>query len=172
MDPPVYLAMHRGGSDFGFADIVPAIKWQISPEPGKFDLSLTTGLGLPIGAKRIAGPGYQPYLQFPWSKELEGGWGLSGMVTEFFHPSDATSKFISEATFVIEKKLTEKTSIFGEYVGDYPDQSSPSQLFNSGIVYHVTRTEQLDMHLGFGLNRNAPGYIVGAGYSFRLDGLF
>ena len=26
--------------------------------------------------------------------------------------------------------------------------------------------------LRFGLNRNAPAYIFGVGYSFRLDGLF
>jgi Putative MetA-pathway of phenol degradation len=68
--------------------------------------------------------------------------------------------------------LTEKTSVFVEYVGDYPDQSSSSQLLNSGIVYHLTRTEQLDMHVAAGLNSNAPDYIAGIGYSFRLDGLF
>jgi hypothetical protein len=172
IDPPVYVTTHRGGTDFGFTDVIPAVKWQISPEPGKFDLSVTAGTGLPTGAKRIAGPGFQPYIQFPWSRELEDGWGLSGMLTEFFHPSDSPSTSISEVTFVIEKKLTEKTSIFVEYVGDYPDQSSPSQLFNSGLMYHLTRTEQLDMHIAFGLNHNAPDYIVGVGYSFRLDGLF
>jgi hypothetical protein len=26
-------------------------------------------------------------------------------------------------------------------------------------------------HVAFGLNRNAPSYIVGVGYSFRFDGL-
>jgi hypothetical protein len=94
------------------------------------------------------------------------------MVTEFFHPSDSPSTSISEVTFVVEKKLSEKTSVFVEYVGDYPDRSSSSQLFNSGVVYHLTRTEQLDMHLAFGLKHNAPDYIVGVGYSFRLDGFF
>jgi Putative MetA-pathway of phenol degradation len=172
VDPPISLATHRGGTDFGFTDVVPAIKWQISPDPGKFDLSITTGLGLPTGAKRIAGPGFQPYIQFPWSKELENGWGLSGMFTEFFHPSDPLIKSITESTIVVEKKLTSSTSAFVEYVGDYSDQGSPSHLFNSGLVYHLTRTQQLDMHLGFGLNHNAPDYIIGAGYSFRLDGLF
>jgi len=170
--PPVYLVAHRGGADFGFTDVIPAIKWQISPDPGKFDLSMTAGAGLSTGAKRLAGAGTQPYIQFPWSKELENDWGLSGMITEFFHPSDAFSKTISEATFVIEKKLAEKTSVFIEYVGDYPGEESPSHLFNSGVVYHLTRTQQVDMHFGIGLNRNAPDYVIGAGYSFRLDGLF
>jgi hypothetical protein len=47
-----------------------------------------------------------------------------------------------------------------------------SQLFNSGAVYRVTPAQQIDVHVGFGLNRNAPDYVVGVGYSFRLDGLF
>jgi hypothetical protein len=94
------------------------------------------------------------------------------MITEFFHPSDAPRTSISEATFVIEKKLNEKTSVFVEYVGYYPDQSSPSRLFNPGILFHITRLPQLDLHLAFRLNHNAPDYIAGIGYSLRLDGLF
>jgi hypothetical protein len=94
------------------------------------------------------------------------------MLTEFFRPSDVTSKRITETTFVIEKKLTEKFSLFTEYVGDYPEGGSPSQLWNSGGLYQLSRTQQVDFHVAFGLNHNAPNYIVGIGYSFRIDGLF
>jgi Putative MetA-pathway of phenol degradation len=111
-------------------------------------------------------------LQFPWSWELQGGWGLSGMLTEFFRPADPTSKRITETTFVIEKKLTEKTSLFTEYIGDYPEGAVPSQLLNSGGLYHLTPTQQLDFHFAVGLNHNSPRYIVGIGYSLRLDRLF
>jgi hypothetical protein len=169
---PAQVAADRDGAVFGFTDVIPAIKWQISPDPGKFELSVTAGLGLPTGAKRIAGEGFQPYIQFPWSWEIKDGWALNGMVTEFFRPSDSPSTSISEVTFSLEKKLTEKTSMLVEYAGDYPDRSSPSQMLNLGILYHLTRTEQLDMHLALGLNHNTPDYIAGFGYSFRLDGLF
>jgi hypothetical protein len=37
-------------------------------------LSVTAGAGLPIATPSIAGHGVQPYLQFPWSRELGGGW--------------------------------------------------------------------------------------------------
>jgi len=133
---------------------------------------MTVGAALPTGAAKITGLGTQPYLQFPWSWELHDGWGLSGMFTEFFRPADVTSKRITETTFVIERKLTEKMSLFTEYVGDYPEGASPSQLLNSGGMYHLTRTQQLDFHFAVGLNHNAPRYIVGVGYSFRVDGLF
>ena len=66
---------------FGF------VKQQISPVPGKVDLSMTVGVALPTGAAEIAGHGAQPYLQFPWSWELRDGWGLSGMFTRVLPPS-------------------------------------------------------------------------------------
>jgi FAD/FMN-containing dehydrogenase len=48
------------------------------------------------------------------------GWGLSGMLTEFFRPAEPTTRRITETTFVIEKKVSERASLFVEYVGDYP----------------------------------------------------
>jgi hypothetical protein len=172
VDLPTYFANVKAPGSSGFSDVGPAVKWQISPLPGKIDLSMTVGAALPTGAAKIAVRGAQPYLQFPWSWELHDGWGLSGMFTEFFRPVDVTSKRITETTFVIEKKLTEKMSLFTEYVGDYPEGASPSQLLNSGGMYHLTPTQQLDFHFAVGLNHNAPRYIVGVGYSFRLDRLF
>jgi hypothetical protein len=43
---------------------------------------------------------------------------------------------------------------------------------NSGGLYHLTPTQQLDFHFAVGLNHNAPRCIVSVGYSFRVDGLF
>jgi hypothetical protein len=172
VDVPTYFANVRGPEGSGFSDVAPALKWQISPIPGKVDLSAVFGVALPTGSAGIAGRGAQPYVQFPWSWELRSGWGLSGMFTEFIRPSEPTSKLITEATFVIEKKVTERASLFVEYVGDYPANGSPAQLLNSGGVYRLTPTQQVDFHVAVGLNHNAPSYIVGVGYSVRFDELF
>ena len=171
VDIPTYFANLKTPGNSGFSDVAPALKWQISPAPGKFDLSMTVGAALPTGAAAIAGRGVQPYIQFPWSMELHGGWGLSGMFTEFFRPSDDTKR-ITETTFVIERKMTPNFALFTEYVADYPQGETPSVMLNSGAVYRLTKTQQLDFHAAFGLNHKAPTYIVGIGYSFRLDGLF
>jgi hypothetical protein len=171
VDTPTYFANVRNPENSGFSDVAPALKWQISPVPGKVDLSAVFGVALPTGSAGITGRGAQPYLQFPWSWELDSGWGLSGMFTEFFRPSEPASKRITEATFVIEKKMTEKASLFVEYVGDYPENGSPSQLLNSGGLYRLGPNQQLDFHVALGLNHNAPSYIVGVGYSVRFDGL-
>ncbi len=172
VDVPTYFANVRGPEGSGFSDVAPALKWQISPIPGKVDLSAVFGVALPTGSAGIAGRGAQPYVQFPWSWELHGGWGLSGMFTEFIRPSEPTGKLSTEATFVIEKKVTERASLFVEYVGDYPANGSPAQLLNSGGVYRLTPTQQVDFHVAVGLNHNAPSYIVGVGYSVRFDELF
>jgi hypothetical protein len=171
VDVPTYFANVHGPEGSGFSDVAPAIKWQISPIPGKVDLSAVFGVALPTGSANIAGRGAQPYLQFPWSWELRSGWGLSGMFTEFIRPSDPTSRLITETTFVIENRLTERASLFVEYVGDYPANGSSAQLVNSGGLYHLTPTQQVDFHVALGLNHNAPSYIVGVGYSVRFDGL-
>ena len=85
---------------------------------------------------------------------------------------DPTSKLVTEATFVIEKKVTERADLFVEYVGDYPENGSPAHLLNWGGVYRLTRNQQVDFHIALGLSHNAPSYIVGIGYSVRFDELF
>lgn len=172
VDVPNYVGRVKGDPDTGFGNVAPAIKWQFGSLPEPWNLSVTAGAGLPTGSPKIAGPGLQPYLQFPWSYEIGSGWGISGQMTSFFFPSDPSSKQTTEATFVLEKKITERASLFVEYVGDYPSRGSSVQLFNTGGGYLLTRTQIIDFHIAFGLNRNSPNYIVGLGYSFRFDDLF
>jgi hypothetical protein len=172
VDLPNYVGALRGDPVSGFGNVVPALKWQFNSLPDSWNLSLTAGAGLPTGSTKLTGQGVQPYLQFPWSHELGGGWGISGMVTSFFFPADPLNKQTTEATFVLERKLTERASLFVEYVGDYPERGSSVQLINSGAGYLLSKTQQIDLHVAFGLNRNSPSYIFGVGYSVRFDNLF
>jgi hypothetical protein len=73
VDLPTYSTPVRGPGSSGFSDVSPAIKWQVSPIPGKVDASVVFGVGLPTGTVDIAGRGAQPYLQMPWSWELHDG---------------------------------------------------------------------------------------------------
>jgi hypothetical protein len=172
IDLPNYIGAFRGSGPSGFGNVAPAVKWQISPVLGKFDLSMTIGAGLPTGAVAIAGRGVQPYVQFPWSVELHDGWAITGMVTNFLAPDDPLNRYSNQTTFVIEREFGERSFLFAEYVGDFPLAGGPAHLFNSGGGYRITDTQQIDFHVGFGLNRHAPSYIFGVGYSFRVDGLF
>jgi hypothetical protein len=171
VDLPTYFAATRGSLNSGFTDVTPAIKWQISPSPGKLDLSATLGAGLPTGTKAIAGRGVQPYVQFPWSWQLGSGWSVTGMLTNFMTPADPTHKLSTETTLVLEREFAERAFLFIEYVGDYHLHGGPSYLFNSGGGYRITPAQQIDFHVGIGLNDKAPAYIFGIGYSLRIDTL-
>jgi hypothetical protein len=172
VDLPNYEGVFRGDGPSGFGNAAPAVKWQVSPIPGKVDLSVTAGMGLPTGAKAIAGRGVQPYLEFPWSVDLHDGWAITGQVTNFFTPDDPVSKYSNQTTFVIEREFAERAFMFIEYVGDFPLAGGPGHMINSGGSYRITNTQQIDFHIGFGLNGNSPDYVFGLGYSYRWDGLF
>jgi hypothetical protein len=111
VDVPTYVTPFRGSTASGFTDVTPAVKWQISPAPGKFDLSVTAGVALPTGAIAIAGRGAQPYLQFPWSFELGSGWAVTGMITNFFTPADRTNEYTNQSTLVIERSANAASSL-------------------------------------------------------------
>jgi Putative MetA-pathway of phenol degradation len=177
VDLPSYLGATNGTTNgtmnpSGFSDIGPAIKWQISPDPGNLDLSVTLGAALPSGAIAISGPGIQPYLQFPWSKNLSGGWSLGGMLSFFTSPADPQSKLTTETTLEITKELTQGVQISTEYAVDFIEHDESRQMITSSVLWQFTKTQQLDAHIGFGLTNNSPNFAVGAGYSFRIDSLF
>jgi len=141
-DLPDYFRSVHGGAPTGFSDLAPAVKAQVGPFPGGVVQSATAGLGIPTGASRISGYGYIPYVQFPWSREVGSGWGLSGMFTQFWFPGQPKNDAISEATFVVEREVGAHADLFVEYVGDYPNHGGPSQVVNTGGAYRFTATQQ------------------------------
>ena len=49
VDLPTYFSNVKLPGNSGFSDVAPAVKWQISPVPGKVELSMTVGISLPTG---------------------------------------------------------------------------------------------------------------------------
>ncbi len=172
VDLPNYVGRFAGLADSGFYQRRSGDEVSAHSLPESWNLSVTAGAGLPTGATRITGPGVQPYLQFPWSHELGNGWGTSGMLTTFFFPSDPLNhrdhgsdlrdREEDQRTGIAVRRICRRLSLRGSNV----------ELFNIGGEYLLTRTQQVDFHVAFGLNRNSPDYIVGVGYSWRFDNLF
>ncbi len=171
-DVPNYFRPLRGPAPAGFSDFSPAIKRQLGHLPGEIELSATVGLEVPTGTSRIPGPGYGAYVQFPWSKEIGEGWGLSGMFTGFLVPREPANNPTWEPTFAVERQVGSRADFFLEYVADRPRRGPSSQIVNSGGAYRITPTQQIDIRAGVGLNRAAPDYLFGLGYSFRFDHVF
>ena len=171
-DLPDYFHSLRGRTTAGYSDFSPAIKRQFGHLPGDVELSATVGLEIPTGTARIAGSGYGAYVQFPWSKEIGGGWGLSGMFTAFLLPGEPASNPTLEPTFAIERQVGSRADFFVEYVADHPRRGVASQIFDWGGAFRITPTQQIDVRSGVGLNRAAPDHLFGIGYSFRFDNVF
>lgn len=169
VDLPDYAYSRHSALPDGFSDIGPAFKHQFGRLPGDVDLSATLGIALPTGNAAVSGSGYQPYLQFPWSRKLDDRWEITGMVTTFWYPDDSARHGLLQATLVIEHEVISRADVFVEYVGEYPTRGAPSQLINSGGAYRFTRLQQLDFHLAFGFDERAPRYSFGIGYSIRWD---
>jgi hypothetical protein len=170
-DVPTYFYSLNGRASSGFSDLVVSVKREL-PVPLGFHLSATGGLGFPTGAAKISSHGYDPYIQFPWSRRLTDDWSLHGMFTVTWFTSHHAINPTFEPTLSLERALGPTRDLFVEYVGDYPNHARPSQILDGGGSWRVTKVEQLDFHVGFGLNSSSPDHFFGIGYSFRLDGLF
>ena len=170
-DVPTYFYSLNGRAASGFSDLVVSVKREL-PVPYGFHLSATAGVGLPTGATKVSGAGYDPYIQFPWSRRLSDDWSLHGMFTVTWFTSQSAINPTFEPTLSLERKLGATKDLFIEYVGEYPNHERPSQILDGGGSWRVTRLQQLDFHVGVGLNSSSPDHFVGIGYSFRLDGVF
>jgi hypothetical protein len=96
---------------------------------------------MPTGASGISGHGYNPSVQFPRSREIGGGWSLSGMFAQFWFAGQK-SNAISEAALSWSGQSVPTPICSVEYVGDYPNHHAPSQFINTGGAYRLTGAQQ------------------------------
>jgi hypothetical protein len=174
---PSYFGTLNGGQPSGFSDVVASLKRQV-PLPLGFDASPTVGAAFPSGAVRIAGQGYQPYMQLPWSRGLNSDWEVAGMFSLFWAPNESASNVTFEPTFTVARQLGSTANLFLEYVGLF-DHQPPAHLLDGGGAWAFSKTQQIDFHVGVGLNRSSAALngvpvnqYFGIGYSVRFDGLF
>src|ERR1700730_16998644 len=104
VDVPSYFLSLNGYQPSGFSNTVVSLKRQL-PVPFGFSLSAIAGIGFPSGSKKVSGPGYQPYIQFPWSHSIAEGWGVEGMFTLIWFPSESARNPTFEPTLAVEREF-------------------------------------------------------------------
>jgi len=171
IDAPLYSFAINGPASSGFSDVVASFKWQL-PAVLELDSAAAAGIEFPSGSHDLSGQGYDPYLQWSWSRDIRDGWGVAGMFSIFWFTGRSSQNPTFEPTFEVTRDLLPSVGSFVEYVGDYPNHAQPSQVIDSGATWRIARLQQADLHFGFGLNRASPDHFIGFGYSFRLDDLF
>ena len=161
----------RAGGVRGFTSFAPAAKWELQGLPTGLQASVVAGALLPTGPASNGNNITRPYLQLPWSQEIGGDFSLHGMLTQTWMPGQVSDSLFEE-TLSLERELGENADAFVEYVGDYPQHQTASQVLNFGGAWRFTRLQQIDFHAGFGFNRQSPRSYIGFGYSLRADNLF
>ena len=169
---PNYLGAVARHGVTGFGDIATGVKQQIGPLPGGIDLSVIIAVSLPTGARLVSSHGYDPFIKFPWSKELKRGWSIGGMQSFFWNSDGPRRNGDWEPTFYLEKEIAKPWDAFVEYAGDFSQYGAPREIAHFGAAYRVTTNQQVDFHFGFGISNAAPSRFFAFGYSVRIDRLW
>jgi len=170
---PNYLAgSSENGKASGFGDTALGFKQQLGPLPGDVGLSVIIALSLPTGARSVSSHGFDPFIKFPWLKELKKGWSTGGMQSLFWATQQGGRNLTWEPTFYLEREITKPLVAFAEYSVDVPRLGGLRQLAHFGTAYKIRAKQQIDFHFGFGLSRAAPDHFFALGYSFRVDRLW
>ncbi len=166
VDLPDYTHM-RGFS--GATDISPAMKHQFQDLPEGLTLWTTLGVALPTGDKRLSGRGPAPYIQLPASYDLGSGLSLNGMYSITVHPSDPGNEPMNQSSIYLDKSVTGSTDVFVEYVNSYQPGMATQNSVDFGGSWRYETLRQIDLKMGFGVNRAAPDWYFTIGYSLRFD---
>ncbi|HYA63153.1 MAG TPA: transporter [Candidatus Sulfotelmatobacter sp.] len=150
----------------GFGDTALGVKQFLGLLPGGFNLSAIFFLSFPTGAQEISSHGYDPGLQFPWSRPLSQHWTVAGQVAFYWPTLAGTHNFTGETTFFFDRQLTKPWDAFVEYAGDFPERGGSRQFLHFGTAYKLAPHHQIDFHVAVGLSNAAPHAYVGFGYSF------
>jgi hypothetical protein len=159
-----------GGTRQGVSDLNEAgFKHQFPTLFKDLTISLISGVTIPTGRSFISGRGVQPVIRAPWGKALPKNWAIMGMQSILVVNDGRDVQW--QNFWMLNKTFGTRTSAFIEYAGFYTHQAAPTNIIHFGVVRKLNRHSQIDTHFGFGLNQTAPAAFVGAGYSFRFDGL-
>jgi hypothetical protein len=167
---PDYLDSISGtGTHSGFGDLALGLKQQLGPLPGDVELAVIIAVSFPTGQSGVTSGGYDPFIKFPWSKELKDGWSVGGQQSLLWNTDGNRRNGLWEPTQYLEKQIAKPLDLFVEYAGDYLQHGPSMQLLHFGAAYKLTPVNQVDFHFGFGLNSATPNHFVAVGYSFRFD---
>lgn len=152
-----------GASDLGFGLRVP-----IAEQDGWLPmLSLGGILTVGSGDDTFSTGGHAvPTGKVLWAYSLPGGCGLGGNLIAAC-PYDGTDRFEQLAASVWGTvPLAENTTLYGEYFVVGGNGVGPANSIGSGLLHLLSRTVQVDVRVGCGLDSNADDFFTGLGVSF------
>lgn len=157
------------GAGSGATDLDLGLKQQIFRGARGLDVSLIVSLSVPTGSNAVSSRGYDPSVQLPWSRQISSHWTAAGMLSVYIPTQNGRHNVTGETTLLLDRQWTTRVDGFMEYVGDASQLGAARHLAEGGMAFKATPGQQLDVHVGVGLSSAAPDYLVGFGYSFRVQ---
>ncbi|MBA3994886.1 MAG: hypothetical protein C0469_15305 [Cyanobacteria bacterium DS2.3.42] len=170
--PNFILNRSEGQTSSGVTDLGEVgIKQQL-PRFRILQASVVASMNLPTGGGRrfLSGPGVQPVFRLPMSIPLGKHYQFCAMPSFLLLDSGRAPSY--QQTAMLCRSIGRKTNVFVEYGGFFTRELPPINFAHFGAEYKITPRNQVDLHFGFGLNRDAPTAFLGGGYSFRIDKLW
>ncbi len=164
-----------GGRDTGFSDISLGAKIALAEEKGRRpQMGFLVDVSLPVGHSDFTTDRVVPRFLFLGSNSLSDRLGLTYNIgpslVAFTDNGESDTTAVLEYAVALSGSVSGPFSLFGEFFGAFtvgsnlPDRHS----FQAGTTILLSPRFQIDLRAGAGLVEGVPGWLVGAGLSFRL----
>ena len=162
---PNYLVLAHG-SPAGFDDTSVAASLYLGRVAG-LDVGVVPTLSFPTGARGLRDEAVTPSFSLNVAHDMGGGRSLGGTLAQSYGRQGGHDLTQTLATLVYVQPLGALTA-FAEVAGTFAPLDRPEQYAHVGLQRLVTRTAQVDLHVGLGLDKKAAHEFVGAGLSVRF----
>lgn len=141
-------------------------------EDSLVDFSLIGDISIPAGSSEITSDEVEPGLSLLWARDLDEIFAIAGNLNFVFPVVNDDRYFQIENSLTLGTSLSERFGSYLEYYGLYPADSdtteTTSHIVNGGFTFLASTNLQFDIRAGFGLNDEAPDFLVGTGVTFRI----
>jgi hypothetical protein len=155
----------------GLADLGVGAKLKLVDE-GKVRpmFSIIPSLSLPTGNRQMTSNGYDPAINFVWSKNLSRGFDSGGSVKFSSVTSDERRLLQRALSVSFGHKLLARTAGFWEVYQLSPPERDRSSLwiFDTGLTHALGRNAQIDLSVGRSLRPTTPTWFLSTGIAFRV----
>jgi hypothetical protein len=146
--------------DSGWGNTALGVKIKLREEKDAApQLALLVDAVVPSGSKSFRAERVDPAIRLA---------GSHGALTIEEASGDLDTLGLGRYSLALGIGLSERWGTFIEVFGFMPTAGGPAHSLDSGLTYLISRTVQLDLSGGLGLNDRAEDWFVGAGISIRL----
>jgi hypothetical protein len=154
----------------GLSDLVVGAKLKLADEGRVRPMfAIIPSLSLPTGSRQLTSSGYDPAINFAWSKNLPVNFDVGGNVKFKSVSSDARRYVQRTLSVSFGHKLFAGSEGFWEVYQISPPERDRAGLlmFDTGLTHALGRNAQVDFSAGRSLCPTSPTWFVSTGLAFR-----